>query len=276
MQQTEKRSSIAYSCYTMRRREKEQFITDHVLSYQISGRMIMYDGDSEYIFDPGTLRLGSRNRLIKYNKLPPEGGEYKSFSVQFNQTFLRNLSLETGYKAEKHDNTIPVIRLTFDPLFKEYFNSLPLYAHIKEAEDSGLIALKLREAILLLLKFNPDVKDILFDFREPGKIELDAFMNKNFHFNVGIERFAYLTGRSLSGFKRDFKDLYNLTPSRWLQRRRLQEAFYLIVKKGKTASAIYLDLGFNDLSHFSFAFKKQFGASPSKIAKQMCSCYDSA
>ena len=47
-----------------------------------------------------------------------------------------------------------------------------------------------------------------------------------------------------------------------MQQRRLQEAYYLIREKGKTASDFYLDLGFEDLSHYSFAFKKQFGAAP--------------
>jgi len=132
-------------------------------------------------------------------------------------------------------------------------------------DDAGLIALKLKEAILLLLKVNPEMKDILFDFSEPEKIDLEAFMNRNFHFNVDLSRFAYLTGRSLTTFKRDFEKLFHLTPSRWLQQRRLQEAYYLIKEKGKAASDIYLDLGFEDLSHFSFAFKKQFGAPPTRV-----------
>ena len=194
-----------------------------------------------------------------------EGGEFKSFSVYFDQPFLRNLSMETGYKMEKHMEDPAVIHLKPDPLYKNYFDSLPPYMLLNGEEDAGLVALKLREAALLLLKVNPGMKDILFDFSEPGKIDLEAFMSRNFHFNVDLNRFAYLTGRSLATFKRDFEKLFHLTPSRWLQQRRLQEAFYLIKEKGKTPSDIYLDLGFEDLSHFSFAFKKQFGAAPTKI-----------
>ena len=264
-QVNKKPSPIAISCYAARSREGEQFIPEYVFSYQVSGTVIMNDGNREYVFNPGDFRLSRRNRLLKFNKLPPEGGEYKSCSVRFDQPFLRNLGMDTGYQSERQIDSDAIIGLDADPLYRGYFDSLSPYTQLSAENDAGLIALKLKEAVLLLLKVNPELKDILFDFSEPGKIDLEAFMNKNFHFNVGLNRFAYLTGRSLATFKRDFEKLFSTTPSRWLQQRRLQEAHYLIKEKGKTASDIYLDLGFEDLSHFSFAFKKQYGAAPTRV-----------
>jgi AraC-like DNA-binding protein len=90
-------------------------------------------------------------------------------------------------------------------------------------------------------------------------------MNRNFRFNVSIERFAYMTGRSVSTFKRDFEKIFSDTPSHWLIQKRLQEAYFLLEKTGKKVSDTYLEVGFEDLSHFSFAFKKQFGVAPSEI-----------
>lgn len=80
--------------------------------------------------------------------------------------------------------------------------------------NNQLADLKLKEALLLLLQVNPELKNILFDFSEPGKINLEGFMNKNYHFNVELKRFAYLTGRSLATFKRDFEKIFNVSPSR--------------------------------------------------------------
>ncbi|MNL11610.1 Virulence regulon transcriptional activator VirF [compost metagenome] len=90
-------------------------------------------------------------------------------------------------------------------------------------------------------------------------------MLQNYKFNVSLERFAYLTGRSLSSFKRDFVKIFNATPSQWLIKKRLEEAYFLIEKKDKKPSDIYLDLGFENLSHFSFAFKKLFGYAPKEL-----------
>ncbi|GAB4017995.1 helix-turn-helix domain-containing protein [Spirosoma koreense] len=258
--------SIAYSCYYARSREGEQFVSEHVFSYQIAGTLITNDGNNVYESREGDFRFSKRASLVKFLKMPPQGGEFKSLAVYLDQETLRQFSLEYGYKADQPRlQGDALLKLKPDPLYKSYMESLQPYQKLAQPGNEPLLTLKLREAILLLLKVNPELKDVLFDFSEPGKIDLEAFMNKNFHFNVELNRFAYLTGRSLATFKRDFEKIFHVSPSRWLQHRRLQEAYYLIKEKGKAPSDVYLDLGFEDLSHFSFAFKKTYGIAPSKV-----------
>ena len=260
------RPSILYSCYFNASREGEQFVPEHILSYQLSGSLITYDGATEQVFRAGDLRLSKRNRLVRFSKQLPEHGEFKSLSITLDQHTLRTFSLEHGYHAAKHAASHEAVaRLAMTPLFNSYLASLQPYEQLAEPGNEALLSLKVREAILLLLKSSPELEDVLFDFTEPGKIDLEAFMSLNFRFNVRLQRFAYLTGRSLATFKRDFEKIFQLSPSRWLQRRRLQEAHFLIKEKGKAPSEAYLEVGFEDLSHFSFAFKKMFGVAPSKL-----------
>ncbi|GGG99290.1 helix-turn-helix domain-containing protein [Mucilaginibacter phyllosphaerae] len=256
---------IAYSCYSARNREGEQFVPEHTFSYQIAGILTMNDGVKEYTFNPGDFRLVRRNNLVKFNKQPPPNGEFKSVSVYLDQQTLRNFSIAYGVKAMGHFNGDSIVALATQPLYKSFMESLTPYQQEGIEIDTQLQDLKLREAIWILLQSKPEMKDVLFDFSEPGKIDLEGFMEKNFHFNVQLKRFAYLSGRSLATFKRDFEKIFNITPSRWLQQRRLQEAYYLIKEKGKSASDIYLNLGFEDLSHFSFAFKNKYGVAPSRL-----------
>lgn len=257
---------ILYSCYTTRTREGEQFVPEHIFSYQIAGSLTLNDGEKEYTFREGDVRFIRRNQLLKFLKQPPESGDFKTLSVYLDQETLRNFSLEYGYHAERQKDSIAVFNLKPDALYKSYMESLlPYQQDLATAGNRRLTTLKLTEAILILLQAEPELKNVLFDFTEPGKIDLEAYMSRNFHFNVQLKRFAYLTGRSLATFKRDFEKIFNSSPSRWLLHRRLQEAYYLIKEKGKKASDIYLDLGFEDLSHFSFAFKKQYGIPPSGI-----------
>ncbi|MVM37331.1 helix-turn-helix domain-containing protein [Spirosoma sp. HMF3257] len=256
---------IVYSCYFTRSREGEQFVPEHVFSYQIAGTLAMNDGHKDYTFNEGDFRFSRRNRLIKFVKQPPPNGEFKTLSIYLDQETLRKFSLEYGYTAEPHQEGDPVLALKSDVLYKSFMDSLVPYLQQNQTINENLQAVKLKEAILILLEVNPELKNVLFDFSEPGKIDLEGFMNRNFHFNVELKRFAYLTGRSLATFKRDFEKIFHVSPSRWLQQRRLQEAHYLIKEKGKAPSDVYLELGFEDLSHFSFAFKKTYGMAPSKI-----------
>lgn len=226
----------------------------------------MNDGDVSQLFDAGSLYFCRRNSLVKYTKYPPESGEYRSISIFFDQHFLREFSMEFGYTADAQVKSNAFELLPPKSVLGNYMQSLRAYEEVLTQNGSKeLVGVKQKEALLLLLQLKPALKNVLFDFSEPGKIDLEAFMNRNYHFNVELKRFAHLTGRSLSTFKRDFEKLYRTTPSRWLLQRRLQEAYYLLKEKKKTASEVYLDLGFEDLSHFSYVFKKAYGIAPSLV-----------
>jgi AraC-like DNA-binding protein len=256
---------IVHACYFKANSGGENFVPHHIFSYQISGSMIVNDGKQEYIFEPGDFRLSKRNQLSKYVKLPPPGGEFKTIAIFFDQQTLREFSAAYGYKAEKKDNTPGFLKLSSNNAYKSFVESLLPYLEADQFRDKELLTLKIKEALIILLRVNPELKDILFDFSEPGKIDLESFMQKNYHFKVGLGRFAYLTGRSLATFKRDFEKIFKIAPSRWLLQRRLQEAYYLIKEKGKRPSEIYFELGFEDFSHFTYAFRQAYGAAPTKI-----------
>lgn len=254
-----------YSCYHQGTKEGEQFAPNHTFSFQIAGQLTMHDGQKAYEFTEDSFRLLRRNTLIKFNKQPPAHGDYKNLSIYLDQDSLRAFALEYGYAHARPYTGDAVVALTPSPLLKSYVDSMRPYEQLSELYTEQYKGLKVKEAILLLLQVNPKLKDMLFDFSEPGKIDLEAFMTQNYHFNVDLNRFAYLTGRSLATFRRDFEKIFNQSPSRWLTQRRLQEAHYQIKELGKAPSDIYFDLGFEDLSHFSFAFKKMYGVAPSRL-----------
>lgn len=260
-------NQITYSCYSDRPRAGETFVADHVFSFQISGSVELKNDVSTDVFTAGSFRLTTRNHLIKFYKQPGDDGEYKNISVVFDQKTLREVSEEFGYAAQKLSNAQVVVPLPGHKLLISYVQSLQPYDELLREENFSLRALKIKELILLLLRIKPDLAHLLFDFSEPGKIDLEKFMNLNFHFNVPLERFAYLTGRSLSTFKRDFEKIFLVRPGKWLKEKRLKEAYYLIREKGALPSKIYAEVGFEDLSHFSFAFKKMFGVGPSRAAE---------
>lgn len=161
-----------------------------------------------------------------------------------------------------------LIDLTGNVFLKGFFDSLLPYLDEPKMLTEKIAALKTQEAIELLLQTGDIFQHFLFDFQEPHKIDLETYMNHNYKYNIPLLSFAKLTGRSLSTFKRDFTKIFDTTPEKWLQKKRLEQAHYLILKKKQRPSDVYLEVGFENLSHFSFAFKKQYGMTPTELTER--------
>lgn len=246
----------------------EQYTRDLLFSYQISGKLITEENGQLQEFRPGSFRLVRNNRLIKFWKVPEEGKVYQSLSIVFRSEMLRAFADDHGYRPRYQSQGPAVIRLPKLPLYKSLVASLLAFTAMNEVEHSDLILMKIKETLLILLKEQNELQQYLFDFSQPVKTDLFRFMHENFHHNLPLSRFAYLSGRSLAGYKRDFKDIFHISPGRWLLERRLDEAARMIGQRDRRPSEIYLALGFEDIAHFSRAFKKKFGFPPSKMRIQ--------
>ena len=142
---------------------------------------------------------------------------------------------------------------------------MELFKRMEGTFPENIASLKITEAISILRNINKDIDGVLANFEEPGKIDLVSFMEKNFMFNEPLEKFGYLTGRSMTTFKRDFKKAFNTKPQKWLTKKRLELAHYqLSEKKGKPVE-VYYEAGFENLSHFSHSFKKLYGYNASSL-----------
>jgi AraC-like DNA-binding protein len=257
---------LFYSCYHKLNRVVEQFVQEHVFTHILEGSLDFFLGTSHHVYHEGDMLLIKRNQLAKVVKLPSAGGLFRSFSLYLDQPTLRAISMEYSLKADAPYKGESIVPLKQDAFYKSFAESLIPYMEARpEQIDPALAQLKAREVVLLMFRLNKQVKNLLFDFAEPGKIDLEEFMIRHFAFNVEMKQFAYLTGRSLATFKRDFEKIFHTSPGRWLQQKRLAQAYYLIKEKGEKPSDVYLEVGFEDLSHFSFAFKKEYGKAPSLL-----------
>ncbi len=258
-------SNLLYSCVDKKQRSNESFVQEHALGYIISGETHLKTNEGIRVFGAGTIGLIRRNQLLKSEKVTLPGAESRSIKIFLDQAFLRRDSAEPQLAPASRDTGDPMLQLPPDPFIKGYFNSLLPYFDHPSMANPAMAELKTREAVELLLRIDPAFYDFLFDFSEPYKIDLEAYMNQHYTFNVPAAQFAKLTGRSLAAFKRDFEKIFNTSPGHWLQQKRLSEAYYLIREKGQKPSDVYLDVGFENLSHFSYTFKKAFGVAPSMV-----------
>ena len=256
---------LFYSYFSTTRKEKVGFFEHSILVLQVSGHFALETSSGRISMRTGEMLLIRKNQLGEITKMPLPDEDYQTIVICLQEDLVRKIALEEQIEIRQKYTGRPNILIPGNDFLHGYFQSVIPYVRNSEKKIATALALlKVKEGVQLLLHAMPELKEFLFDFSEPYKIDLEKFMLSNFHFNVPVEKFAQLTGRSLAGFKRDFQKTFGGSPRQWLQEKRLTEARHLIEKKNKKSSEIYLDLGFESLSHFSHSFKKKFGKAPTE------------
>jgi len=255
---------IFYSYHSAVRREKV-FLWNHpTLIFQVSGHFTLETPVQTVVIEGGELLLIGKNQVGTMTKVPPPGAPYETIVISLQETLLRTIALEESIKPDGPYQGLPNRKIPVNDFLKGYLQSVVPYArHAGPEITDALGLLKVKEVVLLLLQTLPELRNFLFDFSAPHKIDLEKFMLNHFRFNIPLDQFAQLTGRSLSAFKRDFRQVFGSPPRQWLQDKRLDHARYLIGTRKRKASEVYLEVGFQSLSHFSYAFKQKFGHPPS-------------
>ena len=166
------------------------------------------------------------------------------FSREYLKEFFQTLNRRKIPKDAKREKAslvkFPSNRLDVRSLFE----SLLPYFEAGISPDDDVLKLKMSEGMLAILKTDENLYATLFDFADPWKIDIVDFMEKNYMNDLSMNELAYYTGRSLATFKRDFKKVSEITPQKWLIRRRLEAARELICKGGRKISDICFDVGF--------------------------------
>lgn len=148
-----------------------------------------------------------------------------------------------------------------------YFHSMLNYFRGIDRPPDQILVLKLKELLLTLMVSNPLLTTYFHNLADSSKPSLHQVMEKNFCFNLKLEDFAELSHRSLSTFKRDFQEVYKERPGKWLLQRRVHRASHLMANSEISISEVAYESGFENLSHFSRAFKQITGLSPSGFKK---------
>lgn len=179
--------SILYACYFKEKIEKEQSVEEHALTFIQSGTVQFVTPDGIESCHAGDIILVRRNQLAKARKIPDiHGRPVKSVTLFLTQAILRSYAAVHNIEQRPMYSGPKIWRLNPNAFLEAYFQSLlPYYEH-PEALDEPMIKLKSNEAIELLIRLGNRARDFLYDFSEPHKIDLEAFMLRNFEYNIPL------------------------------------------------------------------------------------------
>jgi transcriptional regulator GlxA family with amidase domain len=93
-------------------------------------------------------------------------------------------------------------------------------------------------------------------------------MDRRYAQPLDIPSLAKIAFVSEAHFIRTFRDTFGETPHRYLQRRRVERAMFLLTQTDRSVTEICLDVGFTSLGSFSRTFGAIVGESPTDYRRR--------
>lgn len=245
---------------------KEGYVSTHAITLVLKGLLRAEN-------DEGHITNVNENQMIFLPKgiytisdIIPNDGVFEAvvffFDEQVIATFIESINLKL-----KKDKQIAPLTFNYTNEIRLFTESLLQIYSNKEFADRKMTKTKLLELlhIISISRQNDCLLHALSTLHNRERKSLREFMNFNFSKPLSIEDYAYLTGRSLSSFRRDFIAQFGVSPKQWLIERRLEKAHLLLSNNHTTISQVAVEIGYENISHFIKAFHKKYGASPKRF-----------
>ncbi|NOU62213.1 helix-turn-helix domain-containing protein [Marinifilum caeruleilacunae] len=186
----------------------------------------------------------------------------------FSESRLKEFMKKYPISDEIIKDEDPFFVIENDEYITSYIGTLSRMAVNPSTYNENLLSIKFEEILLYLMgKYGEKFETYLYSLITKESSPFKKIIESNVFSNLKLEEIAFLCNMSLSTFKRSFMAEYGISPGKWLQDKRLQRAKEILQEGKATASDIYLDYGYSNLSNFSIAFKNKFGISPTEISK---------
>lgn len=244
--------------------EEFQFVTElNFITYVINGRKDWIVGGEVYEVKEGDAIFVRKGAYTTRQHFEVDHCLLTFFiSDDFIRAFVRDNEIAS---AQRNDFApFQLFRLDVNEALHSLF--LGMYAYLKMGNSipRQLVELKFKE-LLFNVTLNPRNQPLAFFFSSldhSRKTNLYHVMSNHFQYDLELEDFARLSGRSLSTFKRDFKSHYKGTPARWLIEKRLDYAKNLLINSDMNVNEICFESGFRNVTHFIRAFKEKYSLPP--------------
>ncbi|WP_266203381.1 helix-turn-helix domain-containing protein [Pontibacter kalidii] len=186
----------------------------------------------------------------------------------FSERILKNFLQEHILDPFEHRKEAPFFTIENDQYITSYLDSLSSINDYPSLLSDKFLSVKFEEIMLYLIgKYGNGMKSYLRSLIVDETSTFKEIVERYIYSDLKLEEIAFLCNMSLSTFKRHFINEYKVTPGKWLIEKRLQKAKLLLEQTQLSPSDIYMEIGYNNLSSFSTAFKNRFGFSPKDFSK---------
>ncbi len=248
--------------------------TRYVLGYVLNGYKFIYTGDLRCEISPGDVFFLSKG--THYIEEVPDGRkpfEQIMFFYTSEQIGRIIAELGVGYNIDTsvHHTCKEcmlreyVVSPGWDSL-RHFFSAVVkhvrdgFYAQNPPAESLALTSLVYQ----IISRTEGCLRTCVLGSTDPEKELMERQLRDYVFSDITLEQFAERTNRSLSSFKKKFKEYYNEPPHRWVVRQRLMHARMQLISTDRDVTQIAAECHFPNTSYFIRLFRKEFGSTPSQ------------
>ncbi|WP_341226544.1 AraC family transcriptional regulator [uncultured Arcticibacterium sp.] len=247
--------------------KNEVFFEENAVIYVIEGEKRFTNTESDVTVTKGDVFFIRRGYYLMSESIDES---YKSLVFFIEDKLIKdfvdqNIELFPEEKKVSYDNSALLVLHSNDK-FGKFAESVLPYFKSKTKYLNQFLKLKLHELLLHLMEFDNDdkLRSVLRLIYRGEKEDLGYLMQNYYLKPLTISELSKLSGRSLSGFKRDFQEQFGVSPAYWIRSKRLSRAAFLLKNSDKNVSEVAEEVGFESISHFIKLFKETYGKTPAK------------
>lgn len=241
------------------------FLEDYMIYYIHKGKNVFEYGKQTYEVKAGELIVLPKATHITYNKSSDESDEFQYQAIFFflKDEFVTDFLKMSNTKLTTSNEPLPIKVMPVKARLMRFFESLLPYFNEPDQIEEGLVRLKMLELMFDLSHLDKTFLTQVLQLRNQPVKDLSYVLEANYTNQLSVNDLASLSGRSLSTFKREFQQIYNTSPAQWIREKRLSKAKELLTTTNMSVTDVCFTTGFENIAHFSRAFKTFFGTSPS-------------
>lgn len=249
-------------------------LTQHLIVFGVKGQKKFMAPEVNILLAENEAVFLKKGGFVSTEKVP-QNAQYESVLFFLEDLFLADFH----HKNESHFNLLDkknkdiysYFKFEATPSLTGYIHSLLPYFKNANRLHNPLFQLKIEELLLgfLINDKTNGFNDFLMQLNHLRRYSLEDIMLQNFDSNLSVEEFAFLSGMSVSTFKRNFQNQFSTSPAKWIRERRLQKAASLLQDSEKNVNEVALEVGFENTSHFIQKFQMAYGVTPKRYRKSL-------
>ena len=241
------------------------FLEQHLLYVVLGGSVKLTCGRQTWTVGKNEMILLRRAQSVSYEKQgSEETGLFESQLFAINDELLKDFLTSQQVQIPQMTEELGAQVSPMSDRLVAYCWSLSPYFNDPSQVNPGLLRLKVMELLYNVMDCSKNIFRQMLQLRQPVKTDIHRVIEENYTSPISLDELAYLSGRSLSSFKREFQNIYGESPARWIREKRLSKAQQMLRSSSLSVADVAYSLGFENPTHFSRIFKQQYGYAPSQ------------